>query len=184
MSILGWLRGKRRGDDRERDAWRRSWSAAVEANDVSVIATLRDALQPLQRPDEDIEVEVEMLDALEQLAAIHPPHDLPVIETQHRVVAGETCHFTAPASLPDDPNQASGRVLFTAARSIFVGGGSKTQPLPWHAVKDVVRSERDLLLLRPDGSASAHFRFNTYGDAVVAAYLARRLKGSKGTRVL
>ena len=36
----------------------------------------------------------------------------------------EECHFIAPASLPDDPLQPSGRVLLTARRALFAGGGA------------------------------------------------------------
>ena len=186
MSLFGWLRGQRNGSNRQRDEWRKAWAAAVEADDASRVEALRLQLEPLNTPGEDVEVELEMLDALERLGAIYGPSEagtLPTVETQHRVLGGDVCHFTAPASLPDDPAQASGRVLFTATRTIFVGGAQKPS-LPWHAVREVVRSDRDVLFVRPDGSASAHFRFNTYGDAVVAAFLARRLKGQKGTRVL
>jgi hypothetical protein len=136
-------------------------------------------------PGEDNEIELEMLDALERLGTLlrdTQQNTLPLVDTHHRVVGAERCHFTAPASLPDDPAQASGRVLYTPSRAWFVGGG-RTQPAPWHAVRDVVQADRDLLLIRGDGTA-AHFRFNTYSDAVEAAFLARRLKGAKGTRTL
>ena len=158
----------------------------MAAEDASRLATLKAALDGLPlRQGDDIEVELEMLDALEQLGAlcrITAAGGLPIVETHHRVVAGELCHFTAPATLPDDPSQASGRLLFTAARAIFVGGG-RPQPIAWHSVRDVIQTDRDLLLVRPENSSS-HFRFNTYGDAVTAAFLARRLKGSRGARGL
>jgi hypothetical protein len=182
-ALLSLFSGRRDGGDGSRDAWRREWTHAIDAEDVSLLEPLRRQLDTLNAPGEDVEVELEMLDGLEQLGTLLAAESLPIVETQHRVVAGDVCHFTAPASLPDDPAQASGRVLFTASKSIFVGG-SRPQPVPWHSLREVIRSDRDVLFVRADGSALAHFRFNTYADAVVAAHLARRLRAGKGTRVL
>jgi hypothetical protein len=39
--------------------------------------------------------------------------------------------------------------------------------------------ERDVILVRADPAPAATFRFNTYGDAVVCAFLARHLKGAR-----
>ena len=186
MKLFGWIKERKSESDRERRRWRQAWGEAMAAEDASRLATLRSALDglPLQKGD-DIEVELEMLDALEQLGTLRHTTAaglLPIVETHHRVVAGEICHFTAPATLPDDPSQASGRLLFTAARAIFVGGG-RPQPIAWHSVRDVIQTDRDLLLVRSENSGS-HFRFNTYSDAVTAAFLARRLKVSRGARVL
>jgi|SRR5687767_1600694 len=183
MSVFGWLRGRRSGSGRPRDEWRRAWEQAVEVEDVSQLGPLKERLEPLNAPGDDVEVELEMLDGLEQLKGLLDATSLPVVETQHRVVAGDVCHFTAPASLPDDPGQASGRVLFTGTKSIFVGG-ALTQPIPWHSVRYVGRSGRDVSLGRHDETVAAHFRFNTYGDAVVATYLARRLSVLRSKRVL
>lgn len=184
MDLFGWLKGKARQTAGERKRWKDAWTAAIDSADGSQVEPLRAALAPLQeQAGDDVEVELEMLDGLEQLAAVHGASALPIVETQHRVIAGERCHFSAPASLPDDPSQASGRVLFTPSRSIFVGG-ARTQPLAWHTVKDAIRAERDVLFVRGDGSAAAHLRFNTYGDAVLARYLALRLKGARPTRDL
>ena len=187
MKLFGWIKGKDSSGGTERRRWRDAWMAAVVAEDGSRADTLRAELKGLPLgPVDDNEVELEMIEALERLASLAGETAagvLPVVETQHRVLGGDRCHFTAPASLPDDPSQSSGRVLFTGARTFFVGG-SQPQPVPWHAVRDVIHSERDVLLVRADGTAAAHFRFNSYGDAVAAAFLARRLKGSKGTRTL
>ena len=187
MKLFDWIRGRESGDGKKRRRWRESWAAAIAAEDTARVATLRAELEALPVPaGSDHEVELEMLDALERIGTLRQETAggaLPCVETHHRVLAGDPCHFTAPASLPDDPSQASGRLLFTARRSVFVGGGSR-QPVPWHAVRDVIRAERDVLLVRGDGTAAAHFRFNTYGDAVAAAFLAQRLKGPSGTRTL
>lgn len=183
MSVFGWLRGRRSGNDRQRDEWRQAWEKAVEFEDVSQLEPLKQRLAPLNVPGDDVEVELEMLDGLEQLAALVGAPTLPIVDTQHRVVAGDVCHFTAPASLPDDPGQASGRVLLTGEKSLFVGG-AKLPPIPWHSVRYVGRLGRDVRYARYDEVVVAHFRFNTYGDAVVATHLARRLILLRAKRAL
>lgn len=188
MKLFGWIKGRDGGSGKDRRRWREAWAAAVAAEDAARAETLKRELQSLTvTAGDDNEVELEMLDALERIAVLRHQTAggaLPEVETHHRVLAGDRCHFTAPASLPDDPVQASGRVLFTAARCVFVGGGGRPQPAAWHAVREVIQAERDVLLVRADGTATAHFRFNTYGDAVAAAFLARRLKGTRGTPTL
>lgn len=187
MKLFGWMKGRQRESENDRRRWRDAWAQAVEAEDASRRDALKVELDALPLPPgDDTEIETEMLDALERLGTLR--HEtaggtLPAIETHHRVLAGDRCHFTAPASLPDDPAQASGRLLFTPTRSIFVGGG-RPHPLPWHTIRDVVRAERDVLFVRADGTPAAHFRFNTFGDAVAAVFLARRLKGARPTRTL
>lgn len=127
--------------------------------------------------DTDLEVEHEMLDGLDRLLqltdAMNNGH-LPHIETTHRVVGTDACHFSAPASLPDDQTQPSGRVLLTSARAIFVGG-AKLMAVPWHAVREIASSDRDVFLIRA-ADDGVRFRFNTFGDAMAAAALAKRLR--------
>lgn len=187
MKLFGWIKGRETESDKKRRRWRHAWAEALAAGDATRLGALKAELESLQlHRGEDVEVELEMLDALERLGALRDETadgSLPTVETHHRVVTGERCHFTAPATLPDHPSQASGRLLFTSTRSIFVGAGTP-QPLPWHLVREVIQTDRDMLLVRADGSAGAHFRFNTFGDAVVAAFLARRLKGARRTRTL
>jgi hypothetical protein len=187
MKLFGWIKGKPSEHEKERRQWHDAWTAALAAEDASRGDELRHQLEAL-KPDqgEDFEVELEMLDALERLRELQTETaagTLPVVETHHRVVAAEACHFTTPATLADDPAQPSGRLLFTPTKTVLVGAG-KPQSVPWHAVREVIHSERDVLLVRADGAAAAHFRFNTFGDAVAAAFLARRLKGAKGIRAL
>jgi hypothetical protein len=131
--------------------------------------------------EQDVELEREMLDALEQLRTAQADAangGLPTVETHHRVIGAETCHFSAPASLASDQSQASGRVLLTGSRAVFVGAG-RTSSTAWHIVRDVGRAERDVFFLRADRSPAAHFRFNTFGDAVVCTFLAKRLKSER-----
>ena len=184
--MIGWLKRKEPEARKRRREWRNIWHAAIESDDGGRLDELRGGLPVLESDGNDVEIEIEMLEAMEQLAQVrHAVAEgvLPVIETHHRVIGAEACHFTAPASLPTDPAQASGRVLFTPSRSLFIGGG-RTANLPWHAVLHVVREDRDLLLARAAGADGAHFRFNNYADAVVSAFLARRLKAARSTRVL
>ena len=181
MNFFGWFSGSSRNDGRRvaLAAWRRQWAAAVES--AGPEATLREQLEALSAPDVDVEVEMEMLDGLEQLRGAQRAAaggTLPVVETHHRVIAGDTCHFTAPASLPSDEQQATGRLLLTSGRAVFVGGG-RTSAAPWHAIQEIVRVERDVLLLRADRSPAAHYRFNTYGEAVRCAFLAGRLRRAR-----
>ena len=91
------------------------------------MASLSADLDDLALPEEEIEIEREMLDGLDQawrLPAALAADGLPVVETGHRVVGTETCHFSAPSSMPDDVAQPSGRLIFTGARAIFAGGGA------------------------------------------------------------
>jgi hypothetical protein len=186
MALIEWFRKRRNTKGDEQARWRQSWTAAVGSEDISRLTVLREELKALAAASEDVEVEQEMLDALEQLSKLvsnAADGRLPVIETHHRVVGTETCHFTAPASLPDDPAQPSGRVLMTNARSLFLGG-AQGRTSAWHAIRDVVRLERDVVLVRADGSPAAHFRFNSFADAVTAAFLASRLKGKRTSGTL
>ena len=186
MGLIGWLKRKESDTRKRRREWRTAWEASIESEADGRLDELRAGLPALAADGEDTEIEIEMLEALAELAKIHhaTAHGkMPAIETHHRVIGAEACHFTAPASLPTDAAQASGRVLFTPSRSLFIGGG-KTTSLPWHAVQHIVRQDRDLLLARAAGADGVHFRFNSYADAVVAAFLARRLKAARITAVL
>ena len=91
--------------------WRRQWrdaSAAPTAADVEALAA---ALAALALPEDGIEIEREMLDGSSSSLPSHAPRPgLPLVETGHRVVGTDVCHFTAPASMPDDPSQPSGAV--------------------------------------------------------------------------
>ena len=181
MKLFGWIPGAKKQDERTAalTAWRKKWMEALET-DASA-APLREELDALTQPDLDVEVEIEMLDGLEQLREAPRPvatGALPVVETHHRVIGADRCHFTAPASLPSEEQQANGRLLLTSVRAVFVGGG-RTSAAPWHAIHEIVRLERDVVLLRADRSPAAHYRFNTYGDAVLCAFLASRLRRAR-----
>ena len=178
MKLFGWL--KRKGAAGPLETWRTAWGQAIHGTDDGD-AELRRQFALVTRGEPDVELEVEMLDALDPLRAVPrilAGGSLPMVETGHRVIGQDACHFSAPATLPSDHGQAAGRVLLTASKAVFVGGG-RTSVTAWHLVNEVARIERDVLLARVDSSPAAHFRFNTFADAVVCAFLARQLKGAK-----
>ena len=181
MKLFGWFSGSKKDERTVALAgWREDWAKAVQAPDTSS-AALRERLEALAAPDVDLEIELEMLDALDQLREAQraaADGGLPVVETHHRVIGTDTCHFTAPASLPLDEQQANGRLLLTSARAVFVGGG-RTSSAAWHMIHEILRVERDVLFVRADRSPAAHYRFNTYADAVVCLFLAGRLRRAR-----
>jgi hypothetical protein len=161
--------------------WRTAWTAAAASPDERQIGELRARLDQLAAPDDDLEIEREMLDALERLvefAAGVESEGLPAIPTGHRVVGADVCHFIAPASMPDDPAQPGGRLLLTSARAIFVGG-SRGVTLAWHSVVRPAQVDRDVILVRTDGAALYRFRCNSFDDALRGAFVARRLAGPR-----
>jgi hypothetical protein len=118
-----------------------------------------------------------MLDALRQLVALSADlaaARLPAIDTSHRVVGSDVCHFSAPASLPDHPAQPTGRLLLTSSRAVFTGGAG-APAIGWHHAGEPVQHDRDLLLARASGDDVQRYRFNTFADALCAAALTRHL---------
>jgi hypothetical protein len=180
---MGFFRRFLRTRDAEREvkAWQEAWAKAVANPDRQAVSELRGRLDRLSAPDGDLEIEREMLEALEHVvdfAAAVKESGLPAIATGHRVVGTDVCHFTAPVSMPDDPTQPSGRLLLTNARAIFVGG-ARGMAVAWHAITQPTQSHRDVILIRTDGSALYRFRCNSFDDAICAAFIARRLAGAK-----
>ena len=178
MPVLGWLRRRRAvGGDGKLHEWRRQWLEAAAGPDAASINALEKALDDLGLPEEEVEIEREMLDGLREVSVLQAAlatDGLPVVETGHRVVGGETCHFSAPSSMPDDAAQPSGRLIFTSARAIFTGG-ARALTLPWHTVSDVVQQERDVILVRHDRDTFHRFRCNVFADALCAGLIARTL---------
>ena len=157
-------------------AWRAAWADAIDRHDQAAPERLRRALEEMAGPSEDHEIELEMLEGLEQLTTLREhlgAAQLPILETGHRVVGTDVCHFSEPVSIPDDPAQPSGRLLLTSTRAIFIGG--RLIGIPWHAARQVVNTDRDVLLVRVTADEAIRFRCNTYGDALRAAELARYL---------
>ena len=161
--------------------WHDAWTRAASEPDVSKLEELRRGLDRLDTSDADFEIEREMLGGLEhvvEFAADVTAGGLPGIATGHRVVGTDVCHFTAPVSMPDDPSQPSGRLLLTNARAIFVGG-ARGVTVPWHAVGRSMHADRDLILVRADGTSLYRFRCNSFDDVLRAAFIARQLAGRR-----
>jgi hypothetical protein len=178
MRLLRWLKLQKGSEaDAKLGEWRRAWQAACADGDGAHLASLTARLNALQLPEEEIEIEREMLAGLEQLVALQgdvASKGFPILETGHRVVGTDRCHFTAPASMPDDPAQPSGRLILTNVRAIFAGGARSTT-LPWHTVAEVLQQDRDLILVRHDRESLYRFRCNVFADALSGAFLAKAL---------
>ncbi|MGH9410318.1 MAG: hypothetical protein ACRD1V_12790 [Vicinamibacterales bacterium] len=155
--------------------WRRAWAVALERRDLAGLAALEVEADSRGAAGDDVEIEREMLDAAYQVLALEAQLErgaLPRVETSHRVVGADACHFTAPVSMPDDAAQPSGRLLLSATRAIFVGGPQLLQ-IPWAAVREARHVERDIVVAR--GDQLIRFRCNTYGDALSGTAIAQRL---------
>jgi hypothetical protein len=177
MGLLDWFRRNGAAPSRAARDWHAAWETALEALDGEAPARLDAWLRRDPAFAADAEVEEEMLDALREALALDrdlAAARLPVIETSHRAAAGETCHYSAPVSMPDDPAQPTGRLLLTAGRAAFAGG-NRTPSVPWHAARGVLRAGRDLVIVRAGAADGVRFRCNTYVDAVRGAAIARHL---------
>lgn len=178
MGLLDWLRGRRaRLEDSRLRGWRNAWARVAAATEDERIAQLVAELDSFSLAEDDIEIEREMLDALrdrQELLATVRASGLPMIETGHRVVRGEPCHYTAPVSMPEEPGQPAGRLLMTSTRAIFVGGANGLAAA-WHTISDATHVERDLVLMRNGRDQAYRFRCNSYGDALRAAFIAGEL---------
>jgi hypothetical protein len=186
MGLFDWL--TRKSTDNGTRAWRDAWAAAVAGLDAAAVARLETQLRQQPPIADDIEMEEEMLDGLKQLLAIErdlAAGTLPLIDTTHRVVGADRCHFSAPVSLPDDPAQATGRLLLTSTRAVFAGG-ARAPALPWHGVREVMQTGRDLLFVLARGGADEgqRFRCNSFGEALCGAAIARYLSKRARTRPL
>jgi hypothetical protein len=178
MGLLGWWRSGAVTDDRRLRQWREAWRrATAAAPDEEQVAALSAGLDSLGLPADDIEIEREMLQALidrQVLALSVHSAGLPVIETGHRVVGKDYCHFSAPASMPEQAGEPAGRLLLTNCRAIFVGGPGGTTA-PWHAIAGVMLASRDIVLVRRGREDVFRFRCNTYSDALRAVFIAEEL---------
>jgi hypothetical protein len=184
MGLFDWLRGRGAPlEDSRLRAWRDAWAhaAAVTHDQHDLIARLSAELDGFGLSDDDVEIEREMLDALRDRDALlvsMRASGLPTVETGHRVVRGEPCHYSAPVSMPEEIGQPSGRLLLTSDRAIFVGGANG-MAAAWHTIADVAHRERDVLLVRNGREEAYRFRCNSYGDALRAVFIARELLAAR-----
>lgn len=182
MGFLKWWMGRgSSAEDNRLRAWRAGWAQVAASPAAERIERLRIDLDGMGLSADEIEIEREMLDALmerEALASAVRLSGLPSVVTGHRVVGAERCHFTAPASMPDEPGQPGGRLLLTSGRAIFVGGANGVSAA-WHSVGDAHHLDRDVVLVRSDRDRIHRFRCNTFGDAMRAAFIARALVAAR-----
>ena len=115
----------------------------------------------------------EMLEGLQNLVAIAVNTTLPIVSTQHRVIGSDVCYFAAPASLVG-PSDASGKLFITSARLVFAG--PRVTAWPWHRITRLVRQARSIAPVIAGGADAPAILCNSYGDAMIVAHLAERLK--------
>jgi hypothetical protein len=182
LRIREWFKRSAARDDPRVRRWRESWASSEPTAERAIIARLAGELEQIGLPDEEIEIEREMLQALidrdELSCATRASGGLPRVETGHRVVRGEPCHFSAPATLVEETAQPAGRLLLTSARVIFVGGGTSLA-VPWHGVSAAAHADRDLVLVKSGGEVAYRFRCNSYTDALCAAYIGREILAAR-----
>jgi len=155
----------------EIDHWWRDASALVLHPTRDGVDLLRPRLAPEAELDER-ERQVEMLEGLELLCDLAASAAVPVLDTQHRVIGADVCHFMSPVSAPD-MGDAIGKLFLTSQRVIFAGGASIAWP--WHRVRRVTRHERDVLFEGGD-TLALRLRCNSYGDALAAMAIGERLR--------
>jgi hypothetical protein len=180
MELMRWFKRGGMATRRAQD-WRAACLEAAGAPDERRLERLRAELEAWGSADDEIEIERELLEGLRDLVdltKVVADLGLPTLETGHRVVGRDVCHFSVSCSMPDEPGEPSGRLLLTAARAIFVGG-SRGTTVPWHAVRQALHAERDLVLIRADREDLHRFRCNSYSDAFRGRLIAQHLVASR-----
>lgn len=183
MRIREWFKRGAAREDPRLQRWRESWANSEPTAERAVIARLATELEQIGLPEEEIEIEREMLQALadrHELSCATRAAGLPRVETGHRIVRGEPCHFSAPATLVDETAQPTGRLLLTSGRVIFVGGGAAIA-IPWHALSAAAHADRHLVLVKSAGEVGYRFRCNSYTDALCAAFIGREILAARRT---
>ena len=118
MTLFGWFKQKEAGPGPAVRQWRAEWARVLERPGTDDEG-LRAALRHLAANEPDVELETEMLDALDALRVAQrqiAEGGLPLVETHHRVIGTDRCHFTAPACLPADQAQ---RIAWGNAERLF-----------------------------------------------------------------
>jgi hypothetical protein len=182
MGLIKWFRRTEATEDRRVREWRAACVHAASQPDPARLDVLRHELDSWGLDAEDMEIEREMLEGLNgvvELARTVQADGLPLVQTGHRVVGTDTCHFSAPCSMPDEEGQPGGRLLLTGRRAIFVGG-ARGMTIPFHAIGRVAHDGRDLVLVRSDRPQLHRFRCNSFADSFRAAFVARTLVAAPG----
>jgi hypothetical protein len=166
------LWGLRKPQRPSTDAWWAAANAAAGSLTPDRLTDLRASATSTSDPDEAERIE-EMLDGLERLLELADDAPLPTLDTQHRVIGEDLCHFSAPASLRQETD-VPGRVFVTSRRLLFAG--TRVHAWPWHRVTRLVRTER-VVTVAVAGAEPPMLVCNSYGDALVLVRLAARLRG-------
>lgn len=124
--------------------------------------------------EDDAEIRQEMDEGAEIVRRAEEAGALPVLETQHRAIGSDICHLAVPVSRPDEAD-AFGKLFLTNRRVIFSGPSPVAIGIG-HVIK-FDRHQRDLVIVA-GGAGLLRFRCNSYGDAMLAAWLLTRLKAS------
>jgi hypothetical protein len=166
----------RRRDSAQPDvsAWWHTANGLTAAPTLDAVAALRATTVSATEAPDLAEAQDEMLEGLEALLHL-AQSPLPVLETQHRVIGADTCHYMAPASLIGQVD-SGGKVFVTSARIVFAAGA--VVAWPWHQIARIQREERDVLL-DLKGRPGVRLRLNTYEGALVMAALAGRLSTNR-----
>jgi hypothetical protein len=177
LGFWNWFGRRAPREDQRLREWKRDWNAAVMTPVSTSVEVLRARLDALGLAEDDAEIEREMLEGLEDAVALSAEIErsgLPSVDTGHRVIGHERCHFTAPAAMPDEPGQPTGRLLLTSGRAIFLGGAGAVSSA-WHRIGEVRHADRDFLLVRTSRDRLYRFQCNSFSDALRATLIAKEL---------
>lgn len=172
--------GERRAAERDLqrriETVRQELRVARAVHDLAALAHLRHRLPDLGLTEDDVALELEMADGLLDVAALQAGaargEGLPVVQTNHRALGTEPCHFLAPAWRPDESGEGGGKLLMTPRRLVFLGAPPVT--VSWAHVAEVSEAGRDIVVrVRPDRLVA--FRCNSYNDTVRGVWLAQQL---------
>jgi hypothetical protein len=152
-------------------AWWELAARAADAPTAALIAQLRSGVLD-ESPLDEREQQDEMIDGLDQLLPLTQAERLPVVDTQHRVIGDDRCHFVTPATLAAEV-AVPGKLFLTDRRLVFAGG--RAQTWAWHGVRRVARADRTVDVVT--SGDLVRLQCNSFGDALVVRYLARRLAG-------
>jgi len=183
-AIAVWLLAGRRRPKRDPrlEAFHQEVAAACDAADGSAVERLLARRADVGLGEDEAAIEIEMLEGLRDFLAFRAEVErdgLPVLDTQHRVLGADRCHFWTPA-FPPDRVEAGGKLFFTATRLVFLGGG--VQSTPWNGVARIAREECDLVMVVPSRDAVFRFRCNAFGEAMRGQYVAERLLAENRAR--
>lgn len=121
--------------------------------------------------EDDPEIQEELDDAHARVRLADAAGTLPVLETQHRAIGQDICHFAVPASMPDRTD-AFGKLFLTNRRVVFAGAAPVAIGIGRVIKAD--RQQRDVVIVA--GGDVHRFRCNSFGDAMLAVWMLDRLK--------